>query len=239
MKIKLISLCLAMWLIVFTLSACGTQTNSSSNSTNVENSTSQGYTPSTNFLNIGVDITEYANQEKLEGSYKVGLFTLTAGCKFTSTSGSKEYDDITFPMACQLGGSFSPFISKSITFVANQGNKLVVFALIGSSSAESATLNLSSTSKIEVATTLSKDFAKYEIDIPVSGELALSSGDASINIYGVDLLAGSSTIPDGNETNNGGYTAAEQTIITQADNAITWQIPAHGGWDKTSSKANH
>lgn len=259
---KLLTLFVIFILSVATFVGCGqnagisqsNSTNQSSETVSTVNSTANSTVNSTVnsatsqkeiFLNVGVDIVDYVNQDKLTINYKIKGFTLISGGKFTSTSGAKELDSISFPMAYQMGATGTPFTNKGIVFNANKGNKVVVYTVIGSSSATSGKLNLSTPTGIVNTIIIEPAFQKYEFEIPSSGEFAISSGDVSINVYGIKLVgdnlvetsanngsSNSSNSSNSSSGSNGNYTTAEQAILTKADNAITWQIPDVGGWDK-------
>ncbi|MGN0819436.1 MAG: pectate lyase [Christensenellaceae bacterium] len=201
---------------------------------------SNGNAQSSLFVNFGNDVEGYADQDRLTEAYALGAFTLNPKCKFTATTGEQRLDGITFKMACQFGASSTPTSQASIAFSAKSGNKLIVYAMIGSLSAESANLKLIDSSQNEVISiVMTPAFSKYQIDLVSDGTFYLCSGDVSINVYGIDLLAGSSSLPDSSDSSgsssssdSGSYTEAQKAVILKADNAITWQIPDNGGWDK-------
>lgn len=261
---KLICLVATVAVFAFTLSACanpktdasGSNSSTDSSTTTVDkssneqnasanqsNSGSNGNAQSSLFVNFGNDVEGYADQDRLTEAYTLGAFTLNPRCKFTATAGEQRLDGMTFKMACQFGSTTAPTSQSSIAFSAKSGNKLLVYAMIGSSSAESASLKLIDSAQNEVKTTImTPAFSKYEIDLLADGTFYLCSGDVSINVYGIDLLAGASSLPDSskpsdsssssNSSSGGSYTEAQKAVILKADNAITWQIPNNGGWDK-------
>lgn len=232
--------------------------NSEQNSTqtstegSVENSTEtssggavsgEGQTPSTlsNYVNFGKDVVGYVNQDKVSGLYKIGIYTVTSNAKFTSTAGEKSLDGETFPMACQLGASVSPFSTRSITFNALTSGRITIYALVGSSGVTLGKIQLFNSSSQVVSTIdITDQFAKHEIEITAPGEYALMpTATASINVYAIAFSGEGKTEDTGSgdsgssgDSGDGSLSATEKEIVTKANNAITWQIPEVGGWDK-------
>ena len=155
--------------------------NSEQNSTqtstegSVENSTEtssggavsgEGQNPTelSNYVNFGKDVVGYVNQDKVSGLYKIGIYTVTSNAKFTSTAGEKSLDGETFPMACQLGASASPFSTRSITFNALTTGKITVYAIVGSSGVTLGKIQLFNSSSQVVSTIdITDQFAKQKL----------------------------------------------------------------------------
>lgn len=232
--------------------------NSEQNSTqtstegSVENSTEtssggavsgEGQNPTelSNYVNFGKDVVGYVNQDKVSGLYKIGIYTVTSNAKFTSTAGEKSLDGETFPMACQLGASASPFSTRSITLNALTTGKITVYAIVGSSGVTLGKIQLFNSSSQVVSTVdITDQFAKHEIEITAPGEYALMpTATASINVYAIAFSGEGKTEDTGSgdsgssgDSGDGSLSATEKEIVTKANNAITWQIPNVGGWDK-------
>ncbi len=230
--------------VIITSSCAGGEVENSSGSnseqTSVGGSEGQKPTELANYINFGKDVEGFVNQDKVSGLYKIGIYTLTDGAKFTSTAGEKALDGETFPMACQLGASVSPFSSRSITFNAKTSGKITVYALVGSSGKTLGQIQLyDSTPKMVSSTDITDVFAKHEIEITAPGEYALMpTAVASINIYAI-AFSGEAVSNDNSgdsgssgDSGDGSLSATEKAIVTKANNAITWQIPEVGGWDK-------
>lgn len=235
-------------------SSGNSEQNSTQTSTegSVENSTEtssggavsgEGQNPTelSNYVNFGKDVVGYVNQDKVSGLYKIGIYTVTSNAKFTSTAGEKSLDGETFPMACQLGASASPFSTRSITFNALTTGKITVYAIVGSSGVALGKIQLYNSSSQVVSTIdITDQFTKHEIEITAPGEYALMpTATASINVYAIAFSGegkaedtGSGDSGSSGDSGDGSLSATEKEIVTKANNAITWQIPDVGGWDK-------
>ncbi len=221
----------ALFMATCVVCSCAGETENSSGSN------SEQPTELSNYINFGKDVEGYVNQDKVSGLYKIGIYTVTNNAKFTSTAGEKTLDGETFPMACQLGASASPFSTRSITFTAKTSGKITIYAIVGSSGVALGKIQLFNSSyQVVSSIDITDQFNKYEIEITAPGEYALMpTGAASINIYAIAFsgeAVSNDNLGDGGSSGDGSLSATEQAIVTKANNAITWQIPDVGGWDK-------
>lgn len=225
-------------------------------STPTSTTTSNGTTTNSNFINFGVDQKDYVDQQRLETSYNVGIYTLIGNCKFSKNTGEQELDGIKFTLAYQLGKSGSSN-SKCIQFNAKSGDQLTIYAIVASNGITSANLSIYKDGTKKDAIAISNQFAKYTYNITSNGLYALASdADASINIYGIALNSTGGDVVDpstssinttsSNKPSSSSYTTSQNLTTEQkekieaATNVIDWQLD-NGGWGKnydTTAKFN-